>query len=281
MVDSVAAIEVNNVAKTYGARRALDSVTLTIHRGDMVALLGPSGAGKSTLLRQISGLERSDSGSGQITVFGRRIQSGGRVSGDVRQLRRGIGFVFQQFNLVGRLSLLFNVLIGCLPQVPLYRRLIGWFTDEEKRAAMQALDFVGMAEYAAQRASTLSGGQQQRAAIARAIMQRAKVILADEPIASLDPESARLVMEGLRRMNREEGATIVVSVHQLEFAANYCDRIIALNEGQIACDCHVDDLNQETLKAIYGAHFEQLEPAADKFAAPTPNAVELEAKASI
>lgn len=217
----------------------------------MVALIGSSGAGKSTLLRLIDGLIPADCASGEIRVGGRLVQSSGRICADIRALRGEIGFIFQQFNLVDRLSLLMNVLAGHLAKVPLPRRLLRLFNHQEKLAAMQALQMVGLAEYATQRAGTLSGGQQQRAAIARTMVQGAKVILADEPIASLDPESARLVMESLRQLNRRDGVTVIVSVHQLEQAKRFCDRIVSLRDGRIYCDCRSAELSDELVEQLY------------------------------
>jgi phosphonate transport system ATP-binding protein len=210
-------------------------------------------------MRHIAGLVNSDPGPTRITVNGRTVQAQGRAVRDIRRLRREVGFIFQQFNLVGRLSLLENVLVGSLSRTPWYRRLVRWFTRHEQREAMQALAFVGMSEFAAQRASTLSGGQQQRGAVARTIVQRAQVVLADEPIASLDPNSAHLVMQGLQRMNQAEGVTVVVSVHQLDFAMRYCSRMVAMNDGRIAADCAVQELDQEQLRSIYGEGFEDFE----------------------
>lgn len=245
------AVSVIDATRTFGRRKALDSVSLTIGGGEMVALIGSSGAGKSTLLRLISGLSAADTSSGEILVGGRVIQSSGRISRNVRVLRAEIGFIFQQFNLVDRLSLIMNVLAGHLSKVPLYRRLIRLFNHKEKLTAMHALQTVGLADYATQRSGTLSGGQQQRAAIARTMVQGAKLILADEPIASLDPESARLVMESLRQLNQRDGVTVIVSVHQLEHAKRFCDRIVALREGKIYCDCRAEELSDEMIERLY------------------------------
>ncbi len=214
------AIEIDALNKTFGRRKALRRVSLRVAPGEMVALIGPSGSGKSTLLRHVSGLVAGDRDSGGIRIFGREVQKNGAVTPDIRQIRSGIGFIFQQFNLVGRLPLLTNVTAGMLARIGTWRSLLGWFSREEKQRAMQALHRVGLAEYAAQRASTLSGGQQQRAAIARAMEQRARIILADEPIASLDPESARLVMECLTALNQNDGVTVLVSLHQVQFHAH-------------------------------------------------------------
>jgi phosphonate transport system ATP-binding protein len=202
--------------------------------------------------------------------MGLPVQRRGRFARGIRKRRAAIGFIFQQFNLVHRLTLITNVLTGLLAQMPLHRRLLGWFTRREKSAAMAALAAVDMSEYASQRAGTLSGGQQQRGAIARAIVQGAKVILADEPIASLDPESARLVMEGLRRMNHDRNATIVVSVHQIEYARRYCDRVIALKDGQIVHDAAASSLEENTLRGIFGTEYARRRGGDDRRATEPP-----------
>ena len=199
------AVEVCNLSKTFpGGRTALSHVNLAIAPGEMVALIGASGSGKSTLLRHLSGLVAADRGheAGEVMISGQRMQSSGRLSKDVRRIRVNVGFVFQQFNLVNRLSVITNVLIGTLSRLPLWRTLLFRFPEHERQLAMAALQRVGIADWAFQRAASLSGGQQQRAAIARAMVQRAKLVLADEPIASLDPEAARRVMEALAELNR-------------------------------------------------------------------------------
>jgi phosphonate transport system ATP-binding protein len=250
-VDS-AAIEIESLNKTFGKRKALRRVSIRVAHGEMVALIGPSGSGKSTLLRHVSGLIASDRDSGSIRIFGREVQKNGSVTADIRQIRTEVGFIFQQFNLVGRLPLLTNVMAGMLARVGTWRSMLGWFRREEKLRAMRALFCVGLAEYAAQRASTLSGGQQQRAAIARAMEQRARIILADEPIASLDPESARLVMECLTTLNRHDGVTVLVSLHQVQFAFQYCARSIAMKEGRVVYDGPSAELTATALRNIYG-----------------------------
>lgn len=197
-------IRVEKLAKTFNQHQALHAVDLNIHHGEMVALLGPSGSGKSTLLRHLSGLITGDKSAGShIELLGRTVQREGRLARDIRKSRANTGYIFQQFNLVNRLSVLENVLIGALGSTPFWRTCFSYFTREQKQRALQALTRVGMVHFAHQRVSTLSGGQQQRVAIARALMQQAKVILADEPIASLDPESARIVMDTLRDINQK------------------------------------------------------------------------------
>jgi phosphonate transport system ATP-binding protein len=246
------AITIESLNKTFGKRKALRRVGLHVAPGEMVALIGPSGSGKSTLLRHLAGLVAGDRGSGVIRIFGREVQKNGAVTSDIRRIRSEVGFIFQQFNLVGRLPLLANVMAGMLARVGTLRSLLGWFSRQEKQRAMQALYRVGLAEYAAQRASTLSGGQQQRAAIARAMEQRARIILADEPIASLDPESARCVMECLTALNQHDGVTVLVSLHQVQFALQYCPRSIAMKEGRVVYDGPSADLTPTALRNIYG-----------------------------
>jgi phosphonate transport system ATP-binding protein len=251
-------LSIRAASKTFGSRRALDAVSLDVSRGEMIALIGPSGSGKSTLLRSIDGLQTIDEDDGAITAFGGPVQAKGKVSDQVRKARIRIGFIAQQFNLVGRLSLFTNVALGSLGRIPQVRGLLGAWPAETKAAAMAALHRVGVADYAAQRANTLSGGQQQRGAIARALVQKAKIILADEPVASLDPVSARKVMEILRDLNKSDGLTVVVTLHQVDYALRYCDRVVALKAGKKVYDGPADGLKREQLIDIYGPEFEDV-----------------------
>lgn len=251
-------LSIRAASKTFGSRRALDQVSLDVARGEMIALIGPSGSGKSTLLRSIDGLQTIDEGDGAITAFGGPVQAKGKVSNEVRRARIRIGFIAQQFNLVGRLSLFSNVALGSLGRIPFVRGLFGWWPRETREAAMAALARVGVADYAAQRANTLSGGQQQRGAIARALVQKAKIILADEPVASLDPVSARKVMEILRDLNQSDGLTVVVTLHQVDYALRYCDRVVALKAGKKVYDGPASGLKREKLIDIYGPEFEDV-----------------------
>ena len=255
---SDAVLQVRDASTTFGTRKALDGVSLQVERGEMVALIGPSGSGKSTLLRAISGLARIDPGPGQITAFGETVQARGKVSDQVRSVRARIGMVFQQFNLVNRISLFSNVALGMLGRIGFARGLLGLWPAPEKASVMQALARVGVAEYAGQRAQTLSGGQQQRAAIARALVQRAEVILADEPVASLDPVAARKVMDLLCDLNRDEGISVVVSLHQVDYALRYCRRVIALKAGRVVYDGPAAGLDHKTLIDIYGPEIEEV-----------------------
>jgi len=254
-----AAIRVCALAKTFGnGRKALQGVDLHVRPGEMVALIGASGSGKSTLLRHIAGLTAGDAGTGTIELNGRLVQQDGRVARDIRGVRAGIGFVFQQFNLVDRLPVLVNVLAGTLHRMPLWRSALRWFSAEDRARALEALARVGIAECCWQRASTLSGGQQQRAAIARAMVQGARVILADEPIASLDPESSRRVMDLLARVNREDGCTVVVSLHQVNVALKYCPRTVALHQGRVVYDGPSAQLTPALLRDLYGAEADEI-----------------------
>ena len=257
MTSAAAAVaSVRDVSKTFGARKALNGVSVEVGAGEMVALIGPSGSGKSTLLRSITGLQSIDSGKGTITVFGEVVQKNGRTTGATRAARQKLGMIFQQFNLVGRLSLFSNVMLGALGRIPGWKGLLGVWPAEDKQRAMAALHRVGVSDYAAQRANTLSGGQQQRGAIARAMVQGAKAILADEPVASLDPVSARKVMELLVELNKRDGFGVIVTLHQVDYAIRYCDRVIALKAGQIVYDGPSTGLDTKQLIDIYGPEFE-------------------------
>jgi phosphonate transport system ATP-binding protein len=250
------AIEITNLSKTYPCCKALDGVSLTIAAGEMVALIGASGSGKSTLLRHIAGFVPAD--AGRIVVLDQVVQEHGKIVGDIRRLRARIGFIFQQFNLVGRLPVIVNVLTGLLYRTSLWRGLLMRFSLPERQQALLALAAVGIEQFAWQRAATLSGGQQQRAAIARCLVQGAKVVLADEPIASLDPESARNVMEQLARLNREHGCTVVVSLHQVDFAIKFCRRTVALHRGRVVFDGSSTALTPKLLGELYGADADEL-----------------------
>lgn len=247
------ALSINNIVKSFKANQpVLDKVSLSVEEGEMVGLIGASGSGKSTLIRLIAGFETIDATGGSIELFGKECQRNGRKSRDMTDLRTEIGIIFQQFNLVGRLSLLTNVVVGRLGRISKWRGTFGRFPRHDRIIALKALERVGIVDRAYQRASTLSGGQQQRAAIARALAQEAKLILADEPIASLDPASAENVMSTLREINKQDGVTVIVSLHQIDHAFKHCDRIIALKDGKIVQDGSVDDMTKEDLQALYG-----------------------------
>jgi phosphonate transport system ATP-binding protein len=266
-------LEVRRVSKAFDRRNViLRDVSFVLARGEMVALIGPSGSGKSTLIRAIAGLvpiDRLDrrppgaaassaDGASEVVLFGQSMQRNGCISGSAKELRARVGVIFQQFNLVPRLSVLTNVCLGLLGRVAFLQGTIGRFSAADKCRAMQALDRVGMAAHALKRGSELSGGQQQRAAIARTLVQGAELVIADEPIASLDPSSARRVMDILADMNRRDRITVLVSLHQVEFALRYCPRAIALRAGEVVFDGPTRDLTPALLGAIYGADFDEL-----------------------
>jgi phosphonate transport system ATP-binding protein len=256
MPADAAILSVRGISKTFGARRALAGVSLSVRRGEMIALIGPSGSGKSTLLRSLSGLVPIDADDGSIEAFDIQLQFRGRVSDRVREARVRIGFIFQQFNLVGRLTLFTNAALGSLGRIGFWRGLLGLWPAETKLATMAALARVGVADYAGQRAGTLSGGQQQRGAIARALVQQAEVVLADEPVASLDPVAARRVMEILKALNVEDGLTVLVTLHQVDYALRYCERAVALKAGEVVYDGPTQGLDRTRLVDIYGPEFE-------------------------
>jgi phosphonate transport system ATP-binding protein len=274
---SSAAIEVIGVAKSFRpGTPVLQDVGFRIEQGEMVALIGASGSGKSTLIRAIAGLINIDRPpsragappAGRICVLGEAIQEDGRISSSATRLRARIAVIFQQFNLVPRLSVLTNVCLGLLGQIPLWRGTLARFRRAEKRRAMQALARVGIAEHALKRGSELSGGQQQRAAIARTLVQGANVLIADEPIASLDPKAARRVMDILAELNREDNMTVLVSLHQVEYALAYCRRTIALRDGRIVYDGPSHALSASFLSELYGAESQELFLPAGTDAAP-------------
>jgi phosphonate transport system ATP-binding protein len=247
-----AEIKVHNISKSFAGTLALKNASLDIKQGEMVALIGPSGSGKSTLLKLISGLLQSNSElDSYIKVHGSSVQKAGKLDKKIRNTRQRIGMIFQQFNLVGALPVLTNVLTGALGKIPLYRSFFGLFSYEEKTKALSALKRVGLEEQVWQRSSTLSGGQQQRVAIARTLMQEAPIILADEPISSLDPESSSKVMEILSTINKEDKKTILICLHQIDYALKYCDRVIVLKEGEIIEDKSVKNTSHDKLRALY------------------------------
>lgn len=239
----------DNVSVTYGnGHKALDAVNLDIPAGQMVAVVGLSGAGKSTLVRTINGLVPVT--SGDVTVGDNRVN---RLNAkQLRRLRGDIGMVFQGFNLAGRTTVLNNVMMGRLHTSPLWRTLLGVWSAEDIEVGMQALERVEIVDKAYHKASTLSGGQQQRVAIARTLAQSPRVILADEPVASLDPPTSHVVMRDLERINRELGITVVVNLHFLDLARRYGDRLIGLRGGKVVFDGHGADADEKVFENIYG-----------------------------
>lgn len=257
-----AAICIQGASKTFmshGKKNlALRNVSVSIAPGERVALIGASGSGKSTLIRAISGLEVLDKGSEWISINGQLIQSAGQIAKNVRQIRNEVGIIFQQFNLVNQLDVITNVMIGLCPQKSILEIICRQFSLEEKAKALDALDSVGLVDFAYQRSSTLSGGQQQRVAIARALIKGAKILLADEPVASLDPESSRKVMETMVELSKKLNLTFITSLHQIQIAKKYCERTIALDQGVIVFDGLTKDLNASILANLYGSSMNDL-----------------------
>ncbi|MEL6954633.1 MAG: phosphonate ABC transporter ATP-binding protein [Pseudomonadota bacterium] len=245
-------LKLDKLTRIFGENVAVNAATLDIPDGQMVGIIGKSGAGKSTLLRLLNRL--IDPSEGQI-LFGETeiAQLKGRA---LRQWRSDCAMIFQQFNLVGRLDVVTNVLTGRLYDLPSWRSMAQVFTPQERAFAIQALDRLGMAHTAMQRAETLSGGQQQRVAIARALAQEPKILLADEPIASLDPMNAKIVMDALRDINRKDAITVICNLHTLDTARNYCDRIIGMRDGKLVFDGIPDLLTTDMAREIYGADHE-------------------------
>jgi phosphonate transport system ATP-binding protein len=250
------AIAVENLFKSFKGNLALKGVSLTVEAGEMVSLVGASGSGKSTLLRHLNGLHVAD--QGRVTLYGTMLQENGRLTSRIRLLRSQVGFIFQQFNLVSRLSVLENVLVGHLAHLSTIQSALHLFNRSQKESALAALEQVGILEHAYKRASQLSGGQQQRVAIARCLVQRAKIILADEPIASLDPESARKIMELLTDLNRHHNITVVTSLHQVQMVRCYFERVVALRDGEVRFDGNTIAFDDARLNSIYGAAAEEL-----------------------
>ena len=240
--------ELKNVTRRFGKKLAVDSVTLDIPQGQMVGIIGRSGAGKSTLLRMINRLQEPSSGSirfAGVEVSGLRGQA-------LRNWQRDCAMIFQQFNLVPRLDVLTNVMLGRLNHRSTLLSLLGIFTREERVHAIAALERLGIEQTALQAAGTLSGGQQQRVAIARALMQNPKMVLADEPIASLDPLNAKIVMDALRDINEREGITVITNLHTLDTARSYCERIVGMAGGRVVFDGKPSELTAGAVKEIYG-----------------------------
>ncbi|MEW2359295.1 phosphonate ABC transporter ATP-binding protein [Spirillospora sp. NPDC029432] len=241
-------VEVSGLVKAFGTVRACDGLDLTVRQGELLGLVGRSGSGKSTLLRHLNALSRPDSGA--VRVLGTDLAAArGRA---LRDVRRRVGVVFQQFHLIGRLTVMENVLAGALGRVRIPRYGIVTWPRAVRREALEHLDRVGLADRAYQRAGSLSGGQQQRVAIARMLMQRPELVLADEPVASLDPESAATVMDLLFRICLEDRLTVVCTLHQTDLALTWTRRLVGMREGRIVLDSPTTDLDRDRVLRVYG-----------------------------
>jgi phosphonate transport system ATP-binding protein len=241
-------LRLEGVTKSFGDKRAVDQVSLVVPTGQLVGVIGRSGAGKSTLLRMINRL--GDPSRGRILFGDTDITAlKGRA---LRQWRARCAMIFQQFNLAGRLDVLNNVMMGRLNRVGTTRALLKLWSEDDRAIALSALDQFDMAGLAAQRADTLSGGQQQRVAIARAMVQEPDIILADEPIASLDPRNTKVVMDSLLRINKHFGITVVCNLHSLDTARAYCDRLVGMAQGRVVFDGAPQTLTDDVARELYG-----------------------------
>ncbi len=249
-------IEFIGVEKTYtNGTKALENIDLKIEQGEFVAVIGLSGAGKSTLIRCINRMHEITGGklivdNVDVTTLKRK---------QIRELRRRIGMIFQSFNLVTRTTVINNVLVSFVPDNPFWRKLTGIFKKEQKIKALEALDKVGILDKAYVRVDQLSGGQQQRVALARTLAQNPDIILADEPIASLDPVTSRIVMNDFKKINKEMNISVIMNIHHVEVALEYADRIIGIRKGEIVFDGSSKKVTQEILSEIYGGKLEELE----------------------
>jgi phosphonate transport system ATP-binding protein len=241
-------IDFTNTSVTYpGGLTALKDVTLSIEEGEFVVIVGLSGAGKSTMLRAINGLVPV---SGSVLVDGREVV--GASSSELRAIRSEVGMIFQTFNLVNRSRVINNALMGRLSRIPRWRTFFGMWPPDDKEIALESLERVDIVEKAYVRASDLSGGQQQRVGIARALAQEPKIILADEPVASLDPVTSHMVMRDLQRINREMGITTLINLHFLDLARQYGRRLIGLNDGRVVFDGDISEVDDNVFRGIYG-----------------------------
>ena len=242
-------IKFDKVNKVYpNGLHALKNVSLEINQGEFVAIIGLSGAGKSTLLRTINRMH--DISEGSLTVNGQEVND--LAGKDLRKFRRKVGMVFQSFNLVTRTTVINNVLTSRVPDMPLWKSIIGLYSKEDKVIALEALDKVGILDKAYVRADQLSGGQQQRVALARTLAQKPEIILADEPVAALDPITAKQVMDDFKKINKELNMSVLINIHHVDLALKYADRVIGIKAGEIVYDGPSAKVDSEVLKQIYG-----------------------------
>lgn len=268
-------LELSEVKKSYdGVRHALNGINITVKKGEFIVIIGPSGAGKSTLIRLINRM--IDTTEGEVQFNG--VNMGTLSSSQLKKQRAKIGMIFQHYNLIGRSNVIKNVLHGRLGYLPFWKTFLGLYPEEDKREAIDLLKEVGLEEQVYKRADTLSGGQMQRVGICRAIMQRPELILADEPIASLDPKSANVVMNHLKTISEERQISCMVNLHQVDFAKKYASRIIGVKDGKIVYDGSPEWLTEQTIASIYqGKEAEMMlekEKTEGKEAAESANLVE-------
>ncbi|MEZ7171828.1 phosphonate ABC transporter ATP-binding protein [Sporosarcina sp. OR05] len=247
-------IKFQNVEKKYdNGYVALHNINLTIEQGEYVAVIGLSGAGKSTLLRCVNRMHDITDGS----LIVNNVEVSKLRGRDIRKLRRGIGMIFQSFNLVNRISSIKNVLVSFVPDMPLWRKVLGLYTKQQKIAALEALDRVNILDKAFIRVDQLSGGQQQRVALARTLAQNPSIILADEPVASLDPITAKQVMTDFQRINKEMNMTVIINIHHVDLALEYADRVVGIRSGELVYDGPANEVTEEILEHIYNGKLEE------------------------
>ncbi|MFC7687320.1 phosphonate ABC transporter ATP-binding protein [Ureibacillus sp. GCM10028918] len=254
-------LSIKNLVKVYGKEtRALNGISLDFYSGEFIVVIGPSGAGKSTFIRCINRLV--DPTEGEILFDNQHLE---KVNGrKLRKERSKIGMIFQHYNLVGRTNVIKNVLHGQLSNTPLYKSILGLYREEDKREAVELLKKVGLEDQIYKRADALSGGQMQRVGICRAILQRPKLLLADEPIASLDPLSANIVMQQLHDISAERNLTCIVNLHQVDFAKKYATRIVGIKKGMVVFDGMPSELTDEIVRDIYEGKESQMTLQSEK-----------------
>ncbi len=245
---------VENLTKAFGSAKALDGINLSVERGQFVGVIGRSGAGKSTLLRSLNRF--AEPSAGRVLWDGQDVTAlTGRA---LRDWRRRCAMIFQQFNLIGRLDVLDNVLMGRLTHTPFWRSTTKLWSREDRLIGMAALEQMGIGALASQRADHLSGGQQQRVAICRALLQEPEIVLADEPVASLDPRNSRVVMDALQRINKHFGLTVLCNLHSLDLARSYCDRLVGMAGGRVVFDGAPDALTDAVARELYGMEADEV-----------------------
>jgi phosphonate transport system ATP-binding protein len=248
-------LEVTNLTKYYGDALALSDVNFYVNKGEFVSVIGPSGSGKTTLIRCINRLIEASSGTIKYNKIDSILDLRGKA---LRQARTKIGMIFQHYNLVNRLTVIENVLHGRLGYKSLLAGVLGIYTEDEKRKALEIIELLGLEKYTYRRCDQLSGGQKQRVGIARALLQEPKMILCDEPISSLDPKSAKKIMDYLKKVQTELGITVLVNLHQVDVALKYSDRILGFNSGKLLFDGKASELNEEITNRIYGTESHEL-----------------------
>ena len=240
-------IKMKNLTLGYKKEKILKGVDLKVKKGEFIGIIGPSGAGKSTLLMSVTGGIKVFDGKFEVLDF----DLNNIKKKNLIKLREQIGVIFQGYNLVDRLSVLDNVVSGMLKDIPLSRAILKLYKNKELKKAKEFMDIVDITKHSLKRCDELSGGQRQRVAIARALAAEPKIILADEPVSALDPKSAKKVMGILKKVNEVYGVTVIANLHHLEYAKEYCDRIIGVNEGEVVFDANSDELTDKLVEKIY------------------------------